>query len=146
MKQFADRRAAGRELASHLGDYCAHEDVLVLGLARGGVPVACEVAEALRAPLDVIVVRKLGAPWQPEFAMGAIASPGIMVLNDEVPGSMFDTPAFAAELRDEIQELHRREALYRSNRPARSVRNHTVVLADDGAATGASMLAAVRSV
>ena len=119
---------------------------MVLGLARGGMPVAAKVARALNAPLDVLIVRKLGVPGQPELAMGAVASGGVTVVNDEVARFFSDSKAFAATESRERVELRRRERLYRGGRKALAVDGRTVVLVDDGAATGASMLAAVRAV
>ena len=147
MPLFRDRRDAGRLLAAKLGTYANRPDVLVLALPRGGVPVAYEVARALGAPLDVFLVRKLGIPGHEELAMGAIASGGGRVLNDEVvralniPDRVID--AVAAR---EAQELARRERLYRGGRPPLDVRGRTVILVDDGLATGATMQAAVKAV
>jgi putative phosphoribosyl transferase len=144
-KLFIDRAAAGRELAALLGEYRNRDDVVVLGLARGGVPVAFEVAQSLAAPLDVLIVRKLGAPGQPEFALGAIASGGVSVINEEALRWYRDSPAFEAEVAAELEELQRREALYRGERPAENLRSRTVILVDDGAATGSSMRAAIQA-
>lgn len=119
--------------------------MIILGLPRGGVPVAFEVAQSLDVPLDVLIVRKLGAPGQPEFALGAIASGGITVINPEAPPGLLDTPQFARERLAEFQELERREQLYRGKHAAPAIQGNTVILIDDGAATGASMLAAVRA-
>lgn len=142
---YADRRAAGRTLAEELRQF-AGTDVLVLALPRGGVPVAYEVARALRAPLDVFVVRKLGVPGHEEMAMGAIASGGVRVLEDDVV-RMLEIPASAIEAAAarEQREIERRERAYRGGRPAPDVRDRTVVLVDDGLATGATMRAAVRA-
>jgi putative phosphoribosyl transferase len=143
---YRTRRHAGEELARHL-THLKGQDVVVLALPRGGVPVAFEVARGLDAPLDVFVVRKLGMPGHPEFAMGAIASGGVRVLNDEVvrlyriPQQVVD--AIATE---EHTELERRERAYRHYRPALEVRGRTVVLIDDGLATGSTMKAAVEAV
>ena len=143
---FRDRREAGRLLAAMLPAYANRPDVLVLALPRGGVPVAYEVARALGAPLDVFLVRKLGVPGYEELAMGAVATGGVRVLNDEIvtglrlPGYVID--AVAAR---EQQELGRRERLYRDSRPAPDVRGRTVILVDDGLATGATMQAAIRA-
>jgi erythromycin esterase-like protein/predicted phosphoribosyltransferase len=143
---FRDRREAGRVLAELLGAYRGRENVVVLGLARGGIPVAWEVAAALGAPLDAFVVRKLGAPGHEEFAMGALASGGRVVVNDEILRGLRVTPQ---QLRDvaerEGRELIRREAAYRGGRPPLESTGKTVILVDDGLATGASMLAAVQS-
>jgi putative phosphoribosyl transferase len=142
---FANRAAAGRELAARLEGYRGRNDVIVLGLPRGGVPVAFEVARSLGAPLDVMVVRKLGAPGQPEFAVGAIASGGIAVMNEDVPRWLMDAPGIEHELQVELRELARRERLYRGHRRGQAASGQIVLLVDDGAATGASMLAAVRA-
>ena len=142
---FEDRTDAGRALAERLGAYANRDDVLVLALPRGGVPVAFEVARKLRAPLDVFLVRKLGVPGQEELAMGAISSGGITVLNENVvrglgiPREVIDRTAVAQR-----EELTRRERLYRNHRPAPEIRGRCVLLIDDGLATGASMLAAVQ--
>ena len=145
--RFSDRREAGRRLAALLRPLAEEPDVIVLGLPRGGVPVAYEVAEALGAPLDVFVVRKLGVPGHEEYAMGAIASGGIRVLNHEVVRQLqIPTTAVEAVERDERRELERRERLYRDDRPAPSLQGRTVVLVDDGLATGSTMLAAVQAV
>jgi predicted phosphoribosyltransferase len=143
---YRDRYDAGRILASRLTAYADRADVLVLALPRGGVPVAHEIAQALHAPLDVFLVRKLGLPGHEELAMGAIASGGVRVLNDDVvcilqvPDDVIETVAAA-----EQQELERRERLYRGERPPLNVRGKTVILVDDGLATGASMRAAVAA-
>jgi erythromycin esterase-like protein/predicted phosphoribosyltransferase len=143
---FRDRREAGRRLAEKLAAYANRPDVLVLALPRGGVPVGYEVARALSAPLDVFVVRKLGVPGYEELAMGAVATGGVRVLNDQlverlgIPESLID--AVAAR---ERQELARRERLYRGNRPPPDVRGRTVILVDDGLATGATMYAAIEA-
>jgi putative phosphoribosyl transferase len=144
---FRDRREAGDVLAQKLMSYRHRNDVLVLGLARGGVPVAWEVAQALHAPLDVFVVRKLGVPQWQELAMGALASGGGVVINDSLVRSLGvsdDQMQIAVER--ETDELHRREHAYRGDRPAVDVADKVVILVDDGIATGASMLAAVRAV
>ncbi len=145
MNGFTDRAEAGRALAALLVGYRNREDVVVLGLPRGGVPVAYEVAIALHVPLDVIVVRKLGAPGQPEFAVGAIASGGISVLNEDEAELFDDSPQLWAQIAHENKELRRREALYRNDRLPLSLKGRTVILVDDGAATGATMRAAVRA-
>src|SRR3989442_15030595 len=143
-RPFQDRYDAGRQLARELSHFAGRPDTLVLALPRGGVPVAYEVARALGAPLDVFLVRKLGVPGHEELAMGAVATGGVRVLNDDVvralqiPESMID--AVAAR---EQHELARRERLYRGNRPPPDVRGRTVILVDDGLATGATMHAAV---
>jgi len=144
---FHDRREAGRVLAERLTAYRDRDDVLVFGLARGGVPVAWEIAAALRAPLDVFLVRKLGVPRWSELAMGALASGGALVINDNVISSLHVTDEQLREVIDaETAELTRREQAYRGGRPMADPRDKTVILVDDGIATGASMLAAVRAV
>ncbi|MGZ6777659.1 MAG: phosphoribosyltransferase, partial [Mycobacterium sp.] len=139
---FRDRREAGRVLAEMLGAYRGKKGVIVLGLPRGGIPVAWEVAAALGAPLDAFIVRKLGAPGHEEFAMGALASGGRVVVNDDVLRALRVSPQ---QLRDvaerEGRELLRREAAYRGGRPRLELAGKTVILVDDGLATGASMFA-----
>ncbi|PYQ02896.1 MAG: phosphoribosyl transferase [Acidobacteria bacterium] len=143
---FHDRREAGRVLASRLGRYAGRPDVLVLALPRGGVPVAFEVAEALGVPLDVFLVRKLGVPGHEEVALGAIASGGVRVMNDELVRRLgISTPALEAVTAREKAELRRRELAYRGSRPREPVEGRTVILVDDGLATGASMKAAVAA-
>ena len=133
-------------LAQVLVGYANRSDVIVLALPRGGVPVAYEVAKALHAPLDVFVVRKLGVPGHEEYAMGAIASGGVRVLNDEVVRRLgIPDAAVDAVTRYEQGELERRERLYRAGRPPPDARGRTVILVDDGLATGSTMLAAVRA-
>jgi putative phosphoribosyl transferase len=146
-RTFQDRRDAGRVLARMLAEYRDRPDVWVLGLARGGVPVAAEIAAALHAPLDVFVVRKLGVPRWPELAMGAIASGGGIVVNEDVVrGAHVSEAQLQAVIAVETEELRRREATYRGAAPPVSLADKTVILADDGIATGATMLAAVRAV
>jgi putative phosphoribosyl transferase len=143
---FRDRREAGQELGRRLLPAYRERDVLVLALPRGGVPVAYEVALALHAPLDVIVVRKLGVPGHEEYAMGAIASGGIRLLNDAVVRELGISPAAIEDVvRAEHIELERRERLYRDGRPPPDVRGRTVLLVDDGLATGSTMLVAIRA-
>ena len=143
---FRNRREAGRVLAGLLQAYRDKPDVVVLGLARGGVPVAWEVAAALRAPLDAFIVRKLGVPGHEEFAAGALASGGRVVLNDDVVRGLQITPQQLRDIADrEGRELARREAAYRDGRPPTVVTGKTVILVDDGLATGASMFAAVQA-
>src|ERR671918_1845004 len=143
MKRFADRADAGRRLAERLQEYAGRDDALVLGLPRGGVPVAAEVARALGAPLDVFLVRKLGVPGHEELAMGAIASGGARVLNDMVvSGLNFDNEAIDRVTELELKELQRRERRYRGDKPGPDVHNRTVILIDDGLATGTTMRAA----
>ena len=143
---FRDRREAGRVLAGLLHAYRNRGDVVVLGLARGGIPVAWEVAAALRAPMDAFVVCKLGAPGHEEFAVGALASGGRVVINDDVVRGLRITPQQLRDIAEaEGRELIRREAAYRGGRPPADVGGKTVILVDDGLATGASMLAAVQA-
>jgi predicted phosphoribosyltransferase len=143
---FRNRREAGRLLATKLSEYANHSDVVVLALPRGGVPVAYEVARALHAPLDVFIVRKLGVPGQDELAMGAIASGGSYVLNeDAVYGLGIPEEIIHRVITKERGELRRREKLYRNGRPMPYVRGQTVILVDDGLATGATMRAAVTA-
>ena len=143
---FRDRHDAGRQLAARLTHFEDRPDVLVLALPRGGVPVGYEVADALRAPLDVFLVRKLGVPGQEELAMGAIASGGIRVLNDSVVRLLGLSEADIAPVEaDERRELDRREREYRAGRPPLDVAGKVVILVDDGLATGSSMRAAVRA-
>ena len=143
MALFRDRAHAGRELAAALEPYAGREGLIVLGLPRGGVPVAAEVARALGAPLDVLVVRKLGVPGHEELAMGAVASGGGVVLNDDVVAHL-GVPAAAVrqEVEREQAEVARREAAYRGDRPPLDLRGATALLVDDGVATGATVLAA----
>jgi len=147
---FRDRDEAGRALAARLAEVLdplpTATDGLVLALPRGGLPVAHHVAEALQLPLDVLIVRKLGVPGQPEFAMGAIASGGLRVLNDDVVRLLDISPAsIDAVARAETTELARREELYRGARPPPTIAGRTVIVVDDGLATGATMRAAVRA-
>jgi putative phosphoribosyl transferase len=143
MAAFHDRAEAGVILAQKLKSYAGHTDVLVLGLPRGGIPIAFEVARALGAPLDVFVVRKLGLPGHEELAMGAIASGGVRVLNQEVVrGLGIDSEVINRVAAREAAELRRREQLYRHGRTPLKVHGRTVILVDDGLATGASMHAA----
>ena len=143
---FRNRQDAGQRLAARLKNYAGRSDVLVLALPRGGVPVAFEVAQQLKAPLDVFLVRKLGVPGHEELAMGAIASGGTRVINEDVvrylqiPGEVID--AVAA---DEQRELERREREYRDGKPAPQVKDRVVILIDDGLATGSTMRAAAAA-
>ena len=144
--KFEDRTEAGRLLASQLTAYANRPDVIVLGLPRGGVPVAFEVAKALHVPLDIGLVRKLGVPGHKELAMGAIASGNVRVLNQDV----IDWLGISDRVIDHVvakeqEELERRNLVYRGNRPAPDVRNRTVILVDDGIATGATLRAAIAA-
>jgi predicted phosphoribosyltransferase len=144
MALFRDRAEAGQQLAERLSGYKGRDDVLVLGLPRGGVPVAYEVAQALNAPLDVFLVRKLGLPGHEELAMGAIASGGIRILNEEVVSALnIPERVIEAVADQEAKELERRERAYRGDRPRAEMRGKLVILIDDGLATGSSMRAAV---
>lgn len=144
---YRDRHEAGRVLAEQLVSYRDRPDVLVLGLARGGVPIAAEVASRLHAPLDVFVVRKLGVPQWQELAMGAVASGGGLVINEGLVNRLgIDEDTIVETIRHETAEVERREQAYRGGRPAPDVTGRTVILVDDGIATGATMLAAVRAV
>jgi putative phosphoribosyl transferase len=143
---FPDRAEAGRLLGLKLSKYAGGHDVIVLGLPRGGVPVAYEVAQALRVPLDVFIVRKLGVPGFEELAVGAIASGGVRVLNDDVVRALPNAnEIIEAVTQREIAEVQRREQQYRDGRPPPQIENRTVILIDDGLATGATMRAAVKA-
>jgi predicted phosphoribosyltransferase len=143
---FHDRHDAGRQLADRLSHYAGRPDVIVLALPRGGVPIGFEVAQALDVALDVFLVRKLGVPGREELAMGAIASGGVRVLNDEVVRALRIPPGIIdAVAADEQAELERREQAYRDGRPAPDVRGRVAILVDDGLATGSSMRAAVEA-
>lgn len=143
---FADRAEAGRNLAGALGKYARRDDVVVLGLPRGGVPVAAEVARALRAPLDVLVVRKLGAPGQEELAIGAIGEGGVRVLNEELVRRLgLGQDEIDRIVMREERELKRRVAAYRGGHEALEVDGKTVVVVDDGVATGATMRAGLQA-
>jgi putative phosphoribosyl transferase len=145
-RAFANRTEAGRQLAEKLDKYAGRDDVIVLGLPRGGVPVAYEVAKRLRAPLDVFIVRKLGVPGFEELAAGAIASGGVRVLNQDVMRAIpYADEAIEAVTAKETTELERREQIYREGRPPPELRDRTVILVDDGLATGATMRAAVKA-
>lgn len=144
--KFRNRTEAGRQLAERLSGYQGREDAIVLGLPRGGVLVAYEVAQRLGLPLDVFVVRKLGVPGYEELAMGAIASGNVSVLNQDVMRALPDSEAILEMVRArEKMELERREILYRQDRPALNLRGHVAILVDDGLATGATMRAAAAA-
>ncbi|MEA5507150.1 phosphoribosyltransferase [Halotia wernerae UHCC 0503] len=143
--RFRNRTEAGQMLARHLAAY-ANQDVLVLGLPRGGVPVAFEVAKALNAQLDIYLVRKLGVPGRKELAMGAIASGGVRVLNHEIVNWLgIDRKTIDQVATQELQELQRRDCAYRGDRPQPKIKNRTVILIDDGIATASTMRAAIAA-
>jgi putative phosphoribosyl transferase len=143
---FSDRMAAGKLLAAALARYRNRADVLVLALPRGGVPVACEVAAALQAPVDVLIVRKLGVPWHRELAMGAVASGGARVLNEDlIARAGIRTDEVERATHEQQREIERREQAYRGNRPQPEVKGRHVILVDDGIATGATMRVAVQA-
>lgn len=146
VRRFHNRREAGRELAQTLGEYAGRDDVVVLALPRGGVPVGYEVARELRAPLEVFVVRKLGIPWHEELAMGAIASGGVRFLDEALirTAGVSETD-IERVTSNEMEELGRRERLYRGDRPFPSLKGKTAILVDDGLATGSTMRAAVTA-
>src|SRR6266700_1707660 len=143
---YRDRTEAGKRLADHLKEYANRQDVLVLAVPRGGVPVAFEVANAIHAPLDIFLLRKLGVPGQEELAMGAIATGGVRVLNEDVVRYL-DIPAevIDAVAANEQRELERRERAYRDDRPPPEVKGRVVILIDDGLATGSTMRAAAAA-
>lgn len=146
MKLFADRKDAGEKLAQKLSEYTSADNVVVLGLPRGGVPVAYEVAKAIRSPMDIFLVRKLGVPGQEELAMGAIASGGVRVLNDSLIDQLSITDKMLASVAaQEQQELERRERVYRGDNPHVELTDKKAILVDDGIATGASMKAAIEA-
>lgn len=145
-KYFKDRRSAGRELAAEFSKYAMQPDILVLGLPRGGIPVAYEIARSIEAPLDVFIVHKLGTPGQPELAMGAIAPNDTLVLNRDIiqlmhiPQSLID-----AEIQLQKEGIAKRENAYRMKRQAKPIKGKTVIVVDDGLATGATMKVAVKA-
>jgi predicted phosphoribosyltransferase len=143
---FHDRADAGRQLAAYLADYARNRDAIVLALPRGGVPVAFEVAKAIGAPLDVYIVRKLGVPGHEELAMGAVASDGNYVIDEATIDALGVTrQEFEAVLSRELAEIKRRERAYRDARPEPDLSGKTVIVVDDGLATGASMIAALAA-
>jgi putative phosphoribosyl transferase len=142
MDSYPDRVTAGEHLAMLLAPYAGREGVTVLGLVRGGVPVAAVVAERLGAPLDILVVRKLGVPGAAELAFGALGSGGVTVYNEEIASLLADSDIEAVQLREEA-ELHRREARYRAGRPPVDLTGRTAIIVDDGLATGATARASV---
>jgi predicted phosphoribosyltransferase len=145
--RFADRAAAGRLLAAALADHAGDRDLVVLGLPRGGVPVAAQVAGALGAPLDVFVVRKLGVPGHEELGFGAVASGGVRVLDDRIVRELGLSPGIVERTtRRELDEVRRRVTAYRGERPGVEVRDRTVIVVDDGLATGSTMRAAVEGI
>jgi putative phosphoribosyl transferase len=145
-QQFGDRAEAGKLLASELVHYAGHPKLLILALPRGGVPVAFEIAQALRAPLDVFLVRKLGVPGQEELAMGAVASGNVRILQSDVLEAFgISHSALEAATLQEMNEIARRERLYRGDRPSPQVRDRTIILVDDGLATGSTMRAAIAA-
>lgn len=144
--RFHNRTEAGQLLAKQLTAFANAQDVLVLGLPRGGVPVAYEVAKALNVPLDICLVRKLGVPGREELAMGAIAAGGIRVLNDDVVENLQIKPeTIEAVTKQELQELQRRDRNYRGQQPPPDISDRTIILIDDGIATGSTMLAAITT-
>ncbi|MBI1860533.1 MAG: phosphoribosyltransferase [Deltaproteobacteria bacterium] len=147
IQSFEDRREGGQRLAENLKEYAHRSDAIILALPRGGVLVAQEVAEALGLPFDVFVVRKIGVPGHPELAMGAVASHDVQYLNEEIISDL-DISLNQVErvIRQEREELERREKLYRRGRPPVDLKGKVAILVDDGLATGASMLAAVQAV
>jgi putative phosphoribosyl transferase len=146
MKKFSDRFEAGKILSKELKSYEKKLNVIVLALPRGGVPVAYEIAKSLSVPLDVFIVRKLGMPGHEELAIGAIAMGGVTVFNDELLKTLYVPQSAINEVKQsELKELDRRNRIYRDNRPFPDLRNKTVILVDDGIATGATMRAAIKA-
>ncbi|HEV2690155.1 MAG TPA: phosphoribosyltransferase [Bryobacteraceae bacterium] len=146
LRRFRNRQDAGVQLAAKLANYAGRPDVIVLGLPRGGIPVAYEVARALHAPLDLFVVRKLGVPGHRELAMGAMASGGVIVLNDEVMNALHLTrPIVEAVAAHERREMERQQQAYRGDVPFPDLADRTVIVVDDGLATGSTMRAAVMA-
>ncbi|NLP02434.1 MAG: phosphoribosyltransferase [Fibrobacter sp.] len=146
-ERYRDRAEAGRELAKHLQKYADMPDLLVLALPRGGIVVAFEVSLALNGELDVFLVRKLGAPYEPELAMGAIAEGGILLLNDAVVNYLSISKETIEETaQQQLAELQRRQQLYRNGRPSPRISGRPVIVVDDGVATGATMKAALKAI
>lgn len=147
MDKYRDRVMAGQVLAKELMQYADRDDVLVLALPRGGVPVAFEIAQALHVPLDVFIVRKLGVPGHSELAMGAIATGDTTVFNEEIVEDLgISQQQIAMVMEEEKRELQRRELKYRGNHPAPAIQNKQIILVDDGIATGATMRAAIKAI
>lgn len=147
MNKYIDRQDAGKKLASHLLNYMNQKDVIVLALPRGGVPIAYEIAKALHAPLDVFIVRKLGVPWHSELAMGAIAPGGVTFFNHGLIQQLgISEDMLQAVIEQELQELNRREIVYRGTTDFPDLKNKTVILVDDGIATGATMQVAILAI
>jgi putative phosphoribosyl transferase len=146
MERYQNRYAAGKALANLLKSYANRKDVLVLALPRGGVPVAYEIGKSLSLPLDVFIVRKLGVPGHEELAMGALAMGGIKVFNEEIMASLdISKEAIADVIHMEKNELQRREIAYRGDKPFPDIKNKTIILVDDGVATGASIKVAIKA-
>lgn len=144
--KFSDRRQAGQRLAQDLQSHAGEAGLLVLGLPRGGIPVAVQVATALRAPLDVLVVRKVGVPWSPEVALGAVASGGTVVINSAIArGAGLTEDDLLPLVEQEKSAVEKRDRAYRGSQPPLAVSGRPVVIVDDGLATGATMVAAVRA-
>jgi putative phosphoribosyl transferase len=147
MLPFSDRAEAGRLMAAELDGYAGKQEVVVVALSNGGVPVGFEIATRLRVPLEIMIVRKLGVPWQPELAMGAVASGGIQILDEELIRSLnLSESCVCHVVAKEEEEIEKREQLYRNGDRAQDLAGKAVVLVDDGAATGSTMLAAVEAV
>jgi predicted phosphoribosyltransferase len=147
MQRFSDRHDAGKQLARKLSKYADQEDVILLALPRGGVPVAYEIVQIIKAPMDLLIVRKLGLPGEEELAIGAIASGEIRILNQDIIDMLGISQMTVDRVTEqETLELQRREQQYRGNQPALDIHDRRVILVDDGLATGATMLAAIRAV